>query len=187
MNITLEKFINNLCGQFNNDNQISDEMSKGNVAHPQAKHINCICNNKISNIPADFNGYFVLEESYYVQGNFKNIMPHLFLFTVNEENKIVLTSYEVPKNIDKKDFTNSNDNLSMDYNELIISEKFTPMVYEEKDDIFYGESESNFSPEITFTLKETIKEDTLYVSEVMRRNGKITFGFTDPIIYKKIK
>lgn len=184
---TLDKFINNLCGEFNNDDQINKETAQGAVTHPKARHINGICNDKITNLPDNFNGYFVIEESYYEQGNFKNSLPHLFLFTVNEDNKIKLTSYEVPKNIDKKDFINSNTNLSMDYNELIISEKFTPMVYEENDDMFYGESESNFSPVITFTLKETIKKDVLYVSEVMRRDGKITFGFVDPIIYKKIK
>ena len=27
----------------------------------------------------------------------------------------------------------------------------------------------------------------MYVSEVFRKNGKITFGFEDPIIYEKVK
>ena len=68
-----------------------------------------------------------------------------------------------------------------------ISKKFTPMVYKENDGFFEGESVSNFTPETEFTLKEKIEDEKMYVSEVFRKNGKITFGFVDPIIYEKIK
>ena len=30
-----------------------------------------------------------------------------------------------------------------------------------------------------------IEDGKMYVSEVFRKNGKITFGFVDPIIYEK--
>ena len=96
---TLKRFTNNLCGDFNNDKQIQDQEAKGKVTHPKAKHINRIANDKIINLPCDFNGYFIIEESYYEIGNRKNILPHLFLFTLNENNQVVLTSYDLPEGI----------------------------------------------------------------------------------------
>ena len=183
----LSKFIENLCGEFNNYDQIDFEEKQGKLVHPRAKHINGICNNKIKNLPLNFDGYFIIEESYYDNGKFKNILPHLFLFTLDKNNNVVLTSYEIPSNISKEDFRNDNSELVLDYNELKKSEKFTPMTYLEIDGVFYGESISFFSPETKFILKETIKEDTLSVSEVFYKNDKVTFGFIDPIVYKKLK
>ncbi|WP_294405104.1 hypothetical protein [uncultured Clostridium sp.] len=184
---TLNNFIETLCGEFNNDEQINNEEIQGNIVHPKAKHINGICNDKIENLPDNFEGYFIIEESYYDMGKFKNILPHLFLFTTNENNQIVLTSYELPKDISKEDFRNNNSQLIMNYNDLQISEKFTPMIYTENNGVFSGESISFFTPETKFILKETIEKDTLSVSEVFYKNDKITFGFIDPIVYKKVK
>ena len=181
----LEIFIKDLCGEFDNESQINKELELGNLVHPKAKHINGICNNKIKNLPENFNGYFVIEESYYEQGKFKNILPHLFLFTLNENNDVVLTSYDIPADISKADFRNDNDNLVIDYNELKVSSKFTPMVYKEINGVYEGYSVSNFSAETEFTLNERIEHGKMYVSEVFRKNGKITFGFVDPIIYEK--
>ena len=100
----LEIFIKNLCGEFNNDNQLKKEFESGKVVHPKARHINNVCNYKIKNLPENFEGYLVIEESYYEQGKFKNILPHLFLFTLNKDNNVVLTSYDLPENISKADF-----------------------------------------------------------------------------------
>lgn len=181
----LEIFINDLCGVFDNENQINQELESGKQIHPKAKHINGICNNKINNLPDDFDGYFVIEESYYEQGKFKNVLPHLFLFTLNENDDVVLTSYDIPENISKADFRNDNEDLVMDYKELKVSSKFTPMIYKYKDGVYEGSSVSNFSAETEFTLNERIENGKMYVSEVFRKNGKITFGFVDPIIYEK--
>ncbi|MGL4571046.1 MAG: hypothetical protein ACRCVJ_08280 [Clostridium sp.] len=183
---TLDMFIKNLCGKFNNSDQISKESNQGKIIHPKASHINGICNTKISNIPEDFNGYFVIEESYYEQGSFKNSLPHLFLFTLNKEGNVVLTSYDIPEYINKEDFRNDNTNLRLDFNTLKVSKKFTPMVYKCENGIFEGESLSHFTPVTTFILKETIKNEILEVSEIFEQDGVITFGFADPIIYKKI-
>lgn len=183
----LELFLSYLCGEFNNDEQINKELEEGKVTHPKAKHITGICNDKIKNLPRGFHGFFVIEESYYEQGNFKNILSHLFLFTEDKEGNVVLTSYDLPKGISKEDFRNDNESLVMDYNELQISEKFTPMTYTFKDNGFEGESISHFTPETTFKLKERTEDRTLYVSEIFEKNGKVTFGCVNPIIYKKIK
>ncbi len=183
----LKLFLKYLCGEFNNNKQVEAEEKEGKVIHPKAKHINNICNHKIKNLPEDFNGFFVIEESYYEQGNFKNILPHLFLFTENSEGKVVLTSYDLPKNISKEDFRNNNESLFMDYNELKISEKFNPMTYEFINNGFEGKSVSHFTPETTFILNERTEEKTLYVSEIFKKNDKITFGFEEPIIYNKVE
>lgn len=182
----LQIFINSLCGTFDNSNQVKKELELGKLKHPKAIHINGVCNNKINNLPDNFEGYFVIEESYYEQGNFKNTLPHLFLFTLNEDNNIVLTSYEIPNSIPKEDFRNDNIDLIMNYNELKISSKFTPMIYTLKDGVYEGKSISNFTNETEFTLTERIENDKMYVSEVFRKNGKITFGFEEPILYEKV-
>ena len=48
------------------------------------------------------------------------------------------------------------------------------MIYKEKDGAYEGISVSNFTPETEFTLKEKVEDDKMYVSEVFRKNGKIT-------------
>lgn len=182
----LNIFIKSLCGRFNNDRQIEEEAKAGNIVHPRARHINAVCNHKIKNLPNNFKGFFVIEESYYTIGDRTNIMPHLFLFSLNEEGNVVLNSYELPEGIKKEDFRNDNENLVMDYKKLFKSAKFTPIVYKEEDGVFKGESVSNIGPNMTMTIKETTCKDKLLVSEVMRRDGKITFGFEDPIVYERI-
>ena len=120
----LDLFVSKLCGTFDNSNQIKGEVEKGKQLHPSAKHINGICNDKIKNLPDGFNGYFVIEESYYENGNFKNSLPHLFLFTLDESNNVVLTSYEIPNNIEKEDFRNDNEKLIINFEDLKVSKKF---------------------------------------------------------------
>lgn len=181
----LETFVQNLCGEFNNDEQIKRQGESGRIIHPQACHINGICNHKIKDLPKNFKGYFVIEESYYEQKGRKNSLPHLFLFTLDKNNKVVLESYEIPKSISPENFRNNNENLKMDYKELKKSEKFNPMIYDEENGVFTGESVSMVSPVTKFILKERVEDDILYVSEVFYEDNKKTFGFEDPIIYKR--
>lgn len=182
----LDVFINELCGVFSNEEQIKKELDSGNQKYPKAKHINGICNDKIINLPDNFEGYFVIEESYYEQGNHKNILTHLFLFTLDVNKDIVLTSYDIPTDIPKEEFRNDNENLVMDYNKLRVSSKFTPMTYKDNNGVYEGRSISNFTEVTEFTLEEKIENNKMYVSEVFRKNGKVTFGFIDPIVYEKI-
>lgn len=135
----LESFIKNLCGKFNNDAQIKSEEDKGKIIHPKAKHINAVCNHKIRNLPKNFKGYFVIEESYYETERGKNILPHLFLFKLDKKNGS-----------------------------------------------FYGESISDLGNSTIFILKERTEHGKLYVSEIFEKNGKMTFGFKDPIVYDKV-
>ena len=75
---------------------------------------------------------------------------------------------------------------NVDYSKLEKSEKFNPALYHEKDGIWEGGSTSQFSPVMTFKLWEKFSDNFLEVSESMEVNGKRTFGYDEPIIYKRV-
>lgn len=180
----LNNFIEILTGTFDNMEQY-EEMGKKGIDFPFAKHINTVCNEKIKNLPKDFKGVFVLEESYYETNGKCNCSPHLFLFTKVSEG-IKLTSYDMPNGYNKETF-NFENLKNIDYHELNESKKFTPAIYVKKDGKWQGGSISMFSPVLKFTLFEKFSQECLEVSEIMEVNGKRTFGYDDPIIYKRIK
>ena len=156
----LDNFVDMMTGHFNNKEQF-DKLKKEGKAYPYAEHINTICNEKILNLPKDFNGKFVVEESYYETNGKRHASPHLFLVTEKEDG-ILLYSYEIPEGEDKSTF--SYDSMkNVDYTELKKSEKFTPALYHEKDGIWEGGSTSRFSPVMTFKLLDMMNQ--LSISE----------------------
>lgn len=180
----LINFVTLLNGKFDNKDQF-EKISKTNPQYPYAKHINTICNSKIANLPNGFEGVFMIEESYYsVQGTTRS-SSHLFLF-MEESNSIKLISYEIPEGYDKKNFTYKMFK-GADYDQLKCSAKFTPAFFRKSGDTWEGGSVSMFSPVLKFSLHEKFTENQLEVSESMEVNGKRTFGYDEPIIYKRIK
>lgn len=179
----LNDFMDILVGHFDNAEQYKEMESKGVNNFPFAEHVNTICNDKVRNLPESFEGIFLVEESYYTSNGNTHATPHLFLFT-EEEKGIKLTSYEVPEGYDKKSFTYE-ELTEVEYGSLKKSEKFTPALYELKDGVWEGGSVSMFSPVLKFTLFERFSPEKLEVSESMEMNGKRTFGYDDPIIYKR--
>ncbi len=180
--VKLDNFVDMMTGHFNNKEQF-DKMQKEGKIYPYAEHINTICNGKILNLPKDFNGKFVVKKA--TMRQLENAMlHHLFLIT-EEEDEIVLSSYEIPEGEDKSTFSYSSMK-NVDYAELKKSEKFTPAIYHEKDGIWEGGSVSRFSPVMTFKLWEKFSDSCLEVSESMEVNGKKTFGYDEPIIYKRV-
>ncbi|WP_290761692.1 hypothetical protein [Anaerostipes sp.] len=179
----LNSFINMLTGRFNNSEQY-ESMKKNGIKFPFAEHVNTVCNDKITHLPPDFHGVFMLEESYYTSDEKTHASPHLFLFT-EEPDGIKLTSYETPDEYNKDTFTYENIS-GINFDDLKPSEKFTPALYVQKDGIWEGGSTSMFSPVLKFTLFERFSEECLEVSETMEMNGKRTFGYDEPIIYKRI-
>lgn len=175
----LEEFISLLEGRFDNK-----EQSEKNTGIPYCEHTNSILNSKIRNLPENFQGVFLLEESYYTTKGNTHASPHIFLFTEDGDN-IILTSYEIPEGLDKKslDFSSIE---SIDYKVLRCSEKFTPAIYKKIDGIWEGGSVSMFSPTLKFTLHERFSSDVLEVSESMEAGGRRVFGFDEPILYKRI-
>lgn len=178
----LTDFIKLMTGHFDNKEQF-DKMQAEGKTYPYAKHINTACNDKIKNLPENFNGTFVVEESYYETDGKSHASPHLFLISENNEG-IVLSSYDIPNGEDKNTF--SYDSMkAVDYSELNESKKFTPALYREKDGVWEGGSTSQFSPVMIFKLWERFSEDSLEVSEIIEVNGRRTFGYDDPIVYKR--
>ena len=74
----LTDFIKLMTGHFDNKEQF-DKMQAEGKTYPYAKHINTACNDKIKNLPENFNGTFVVEESYYKTDGKSHTSPHLFL------------------------------------------------------------------------------------------------------------
>ena len=60
----IEEFVKLITGRFDNKEQF-DAMKKAGKTYPYAQHVNTVCNDKIKNLPADFKGMFIVEESYY--------------------------------------------------------------------------------------------------------------------------
>ena len=73
----------------------------------------------------------------------------------------------------------------MHYTDLRVSEKFTPALYTLRNGVWEGGSVSMFSPVLKFTLFERFSPDVLEVSETMEVNGKRTFGYDQPILYRR--
>lgn len=176
----LDDFMQILTGHFNNAEQYE---AKKEENFPYAEHVNTACNDKIRNLPADFSGVFLVEESYFTANGSTHAAPHLFLFT-EQDGGVLLTSYDLPAGYDKDSF--KYENLKpVDYADLKPSAKFTPALYTEKDGVWEGGSTSMFSPVLKFTLFERFSKDVLEVTESMEVNGKRTFGYDDPILYKR--
>ena len=60
----LDNFVGMMTGHFDNKDQFNKMQAEGKT-YPYAEHVNTICNDKINNLPEDFKGKFVVEESYY--------------------------------------------------------------------------------------------------------------------------
>ena len=58
----LESMMQLLCGRFDNRQQY-EAMQAAGKPFPYAEHVNTVCNDKIRNLPTDFAGAFLLEES----------------------------------------------------------------------------------------------------------------------------
>ena len=58
----MEKFVKLMTGHFDNREQFTEMKSAGKL-FPYARHVNTVCNDKINNIPENFTGIFMVEES----------------------------------------------------------------------------------------------------------------------------
>ena len=102
----MEKFVKLMTGHFDNREQFTEMKSAGKL-FPYARHVNTVCNDKINNIPENFTGIFMVEESYYETDGKCHASPHLFLIT-DCDGGIMLSSYEIPAGEDKNTFSYRN-------------------------------------------------------------------------------
>ena len=127
---------------------------------------------------------YVFGEECYLTAKGHHIADYqLFLFT-EEEKGILVTSDQLPEGYDQSSFTYEN-LTRISYSDLKRSERFTPALYVEKDGVWEGGSVSMFSPVLKFSLFERFSREVLEVSESMEVNGKKTFGYQVPILYKR--
>lgn len=180
----LQKFVSLLAGTFDNRVQLADFEARGVTGYPAARHVNTVLNDRIDGLPEDFNGVFMLEESDYTVNGRTNPMPHLFLFTLEPDGRVKLTSYDMPAGYTKETFRAESLG-RLRYQDLTPSAKFTPALYEKKDGGWEGGSESMFTPVLKFKLWERFTSDVLVVSESMEMNGKRTFGYDQPLEYRR--
>jgi hypothetical protein len=175
-----------ITGDFDNQRQVDEELKAGKPIHPYAKHVNRVANEKIDNLPAQLNGFFLLEESYYKYAEGDTIIkPYLFFFEALPEGKVKLYSMQLPKDVPVKDIRNDNTSLRFDYQVLAPSPTFKPAVYTQTERGFYIKAPNEF-PGGTFTLEETIGKDRLEVMELLIRDGKRVTPYDTPIIYERI-
>ena len=175
-------------GDLDNLEQINAEIKAGKQIHPYAKHINRLLDSKIKNLPANYNGFYILEESYYTYPNKPmEVKPYLFWFEKMPNGQIRLHSLQIPKNILKKDLKNDNKRLFFNYAELVDSPTFKPTIYTKTGKGFYIKAPVDLPNGIKFTLEETIGKDSFEVMELLEKGGKSMTPYTTPIIYKRIK
>ncbi|MCS6807416.1 MAG: hypothetical protein RML40_01635 [Bacteroidota bacterium] len=185
----IELFKQYIQGDLDNREQIEEERRAGKQIHPYAKHVNRLADDKILNKPAHYQGFYILEESYYVYPDKPNdtiIKPYLFWFT-EENGAVKLHSLQIPKDIPVHEIRNDNPTLRFDYNALRLSPTFKPACYtfNEASQSFYIKAVNEF-PGGSFTLEETIANDSFSVMELLIKDGKQITPYSMPIIYKRI-
>ena len=174
-------------GDLDNIEQINAEIKAGKQIHPYAKHVNRLLDSKIKNLPPNYNGFYILEESYYTYPNKPmEVKPYLFWFEKTKKGQIRLHSIQIPKGIDKKSLKNDNKKLSLNYADLIDSPTFKPAIYSKKSGGFYIKAPVDLPNGMKFTLEETIGKDSFEVMELLQKAGKSMTPYTTPIIYKRI-
>ena len=90
----------------------------------------------------------------------------------------------LPQGFDKAGFTFETMG-EVEFGALQPSRKFTPAVYTCRGGVWEGGSTSMFTPALKFTLFERFSSEMLEVSETMEMNGKRTFGYDVPILYRR--
>lgn len=175
-----------LIGTFDNQEQVDMEIAKGEQLHPLAKHITDLLDPKISNIPKDFNGIFILEESYYhhVDESYQ-IKPLFFKITPSGPLDIFLESIQAPDTFTPEEMVNSNEALKFDYNELHAKELFGKALYENQGDHFLVDHHCDFGEGLHFQLTEKLMFHELQVMEKLSSNGTCITDYNTPIIYKR--
>ncbi|MEO1769198.1 hypothetical protein [Candidatus Enterococcus ferrettii] len=178
----LEEVVSYLTGDFSNKKQFEQLSEDQKEKFPYAVHRNHILTPKIEGIPKNFEGVFLHEESYYTLNNRERFKTDIFLFSFNEEQRVKLSAVTIPKKYDNKKF---DDIEFIAYNELSVSEKFVPIVYEKIDDAYIGKSESMITASNRFFLTQKISSKSLVIKEEIFKEDRRIFGFDKAIVYER--
>lgn len=183
----LDRYLSYLTGDFDNALQIVAERQVGKQIHPFARHISRIANSKILNLPPDFKGVYVIEESYYhYPGKDTTTKHHLFLFSLTDDQKVLLR-VQTPDELDNKILRNDNAALQLDFVKLTDIKRFKATTYEKTKRGYYLKSQNDLGNGMSFTLEETIGDGFLEVMELLEKDGKRLIPYDSPLQYHKIK
>jgi hypothetical protein len=187
-------------GDLDNREQVEAERLAGEQLHPFARHVNRVADEKILNKPANYDGFYILEESYYTYAAEATsateasetaeaaktiVKPYLFWFT-EEQGRVKLHSMRLPEHIPVQEIRNDNAELRIDFAALVLSPSFTPAFYDfdEATQSFRLHAPNPF-PGGVFTLEETIGPDGFSVMERLVKDGKLLTPYSTPIEYKR--
>jgi hypothetical protein len=183
----LQEFISYLVGDFDNRAQVAAETQAGTSAHPYAKHVTRVIDERVTNRPDGDRSVFVLEESYYkYPGKDTLVKPYIFRFEQTPGGQVRLHSLTIPARIDKNTFRNSNPAWALDHAELAESGTFRPATYTRTDRGFYLKAPNDLPGGMRFTLEETIGDGFLDVMELLEKDGKSLTPYSTPLRYKRM-
>jgi len=187
MSAVLKEFIEILSGTLDNVDQVKEEQENENQKHPYAKHITSDCTHIVRNFPADNQGRYILEESYYTYPGQERIIKPLLFYVTEKEGTVYLNSVTVPERLDPAKVINANVDLYFDHDELQIKESFgaAPYKYHPEEKYFTTDHFCEFAPGLTFRLTETLEHGKLSVMETWTKDGVVTTPYHTPIIYIK--
>ena len=183
----LNRFKQYITGDFDNANQVMEELKAGKVIHPLAIHVNRVADEKVINKPTNLEGFFLLEESYYLtEGKPSEAKPYLFLFSKANNDVIHLTTYQLT-GYKKETLRNDNPSLQFNYDSLVPSPTFKGADYRwnAKEKTFSTISVNELGNQMRFTLTETFSAKTLWVMELLEKEGKSLTAYSTPIRYER--
>ena len=89
---TLDIFLSRINKTYSNKAQHTE-----NPLLPQAVHITTPVNERIKNLPENFEDVFVIDETYYHYDDHVTQLHHLYRYHAHSDGSIALISYELPE------------------------------------------------------------------------------------------
>ncbi|MCR0567519.1 hypothetical protein MKC54_05695 [[Clostridium] innocuum] len=177
---TLDIFLNRIKGAYSNRAQHTEHTSL-----PQAIHITTPVNERINNLPKNFDHVFVIDETYYRYEDHMMELHHLYRYHAHSDGSIALISYELPSESLAQKFDRQHVQ-QLSYNELTVKQSFSPILYTFENDVFTSEGSSEIAPGITLHVVMKLYRDHYTVIEACYANGTLVSGFEEPVCYERM-
>jgi len=183
-----ELFKQHLVGDFNNRTQIALQKLSGKQIHPFAVHVNREFTHRVAGLPFDFEGSFILEESYYdyPEEEETRLKPYLFWIKPKTTDIAELRPMVVPPHWEPKDIRNDNADFKLKYEEIGTHPWFGVAEYYKVADRLHTHHVCNLGNGKQFSLIEYFSEGRLDVMELLEENGKRMIPYSTPIIYERL-
>jgi len=177
---TLDIFLSRINGTYSNKAQHTE-----NPLLPQAVHITTPVNERIKNLPENFEDVFVIDETYYHYDDHVTQLHHLYRYHAQPNGRIQLVSYEIPCEYAKHTFDSQHVQQLL-YDELVVKQAFTPILYSFEHDVFASEGTSEITSGITLHVVMKLYRDHYTVIEACYANRRLVSGFEEPVRYERL-